>query len=143
MKQITHTIDNKEYIFVEVPKDAYVFYLNYEPSIGKPAINIRYKKRGNNGSTYFGNEFNYPIDIISTLSNISEEDAENLVEFVEANKFEKYSTPHYYDYTNTNKWEYTDSGTIIYGYRTAKESLQSLITSLGLTGEILILEKLN
>jgi len=135
MKQITHTIDNKEYIFVEVPKDAYGFYLNYEPSIGKPSINIRYKKRGNNGSTYFGNEFNYPIDIISTLSNISEEDAIKLVEkVIWMNKNRKDIKYHSY---------LDDEYMLGINYSTAKESLQSLITSLGLTGEILILEKLN
>ena len=63
--------------------------------------------------------------IISTLSNISEEDAEKIVEIDDC-----YDTK-YPDYLSEYEW-----------FMTAKESLQSLITSLGLNREVLILEKI-
>jgi len=77
--------------------------------------------------------FDYSVQLISTTRDITEEQAKYIVEFEEFNEFEPYITPHYFDYTDTNKWEYTeDSGSVIYGFKTAKDSLQSLIQSLGL-----------
>jgi hypothetical protein len=65
--------------------------------------------------------------IISTLSNLSEEDAEKMVEnilFYKEKRFKEYPFEQF-------------------PYKRAFESLQSLITSLGLSGEILILQKCN
>jgi hypothetical protein len=121
MKQQTHKIDNKEYIFVEVDKTCKNFKKHFNKELSDYVLFFEsdYVK---NITMDVGKS---NINIISTLSNISEEDAEKIVEnilFYKEKRFKEYPFEQF-------------------PYKRAFESLNSLITSLGLSGEILILEK--
>jgi len=130
MKEIK--LQNKTYLFVEVPKDAYDF----------KKINQHFEKFNHtelaftipNSNDFQFKQFDFDFKIISTLSNISEEDAIKLVEkVIWMNKNRKDIKYHSY---------LDDEYMLGINYSTAKESLQSLITSLGLSGEVLILQKI-
>ena len=81
MKQITHTIDNKEYIFIEVPKDAHDFKLSNNRHVGKTTIYFWTSLiRKHHDSTECLSKEGWDIKE-DKFRIISEEDAENLVEF--------------------------------------------------------------
>lgn len=143
MKQATHKIDNREYIFIEVPKYAYNFFINkvgcirYSEDLGRISSVIEPTTLG-----IYATEDNCMI--ISTLSNISEEDAEKIVYRYTNYEMEHEQLLHgmYEDYLEKgNYWVQDSSGIKLWAFKTAKESLQSLINCLGLSGEVLILEK--
>lgn len=136
MKEII--VNNKTYLFVEVLDKAYDFKMRRNNQVIFLLKDVINPLTGSEKSEIikipnvrFGLLIK-DLQIISTTKDITEEQCKNLVEFIEFNEFEKYSTSHYYDYTNTNKWEYTESGSVVYGFKTAKESLNSLIQANGL-----------
>jgi hypothetical protein len=142
MKEIK--LQDKTYLFVEVPLDA---------------TNIRMTNNINIGSiVWYGldeHESNMYIDlktldnyqIISATKDITEEQAESIVF-----KYTDYETEHeqllhemYEDYLEKgNYWVQDSSGIKLWAFKTAKESLQSLIQANGLdiTKNYLILQKL-
>jgi len=135
MKQATHKIDNIEYIFVEVENNPTQWQFT---KVDKddlfdvddiPYSVVRYQTSPHDFHAIEIQESESFIElmdykIISTLSNISEKECKKLVQQVTYN-----SWLNYIDWSSDRK--------------TAKESLQSLITSLGLSGEVLILLKQN
>ena len=126
---MTHklTIKDKEYLLVGCPKDINKFVIKNYGYAGKWLEGIEDSKL-NSWKVKIDNENTYQI--INTISNLTEKECKELVEYSDTREFMPSVAPHYYDYLDTNKWDYTeDSGNVIYGWKTAKESFISLLKS--------------
>jgi hypothetical protein len=133
MKEIK--IQDKTYLFVEVPDGAITFAKNYRDSASFEGYVIQWNLTAFSDNHTKIREFK-DFEIISTTKDISEKQAESIVE--------KHPNLAYRDYMvsilnkQINKW------TVNWLSKTAKESLQSLIqvNGLDLTKNYLILQKL-
>lgn len=138
MKEIN--LPSGNYIFVEVPDNAYDFELN-EDDFTKVVL---FKTQNNIDSVEIPK---ISFQIISTTNDITEEQCESIVE-----KYTNYETEReqlldgmYEDYLQKgNYWVHDSSGIKLWAFKTAKESLQSLIQSVGLDLKLnyLIIKKL-
>ena len=141
-------LKNNTYLFIEFDQDSH----SHSLTKFKTHTVINYKRTLTGDSNWSENIggvnvklLNY--EIISTTKDITEEQAESIVE-----KYTNYETETeqlldgmYEDYLEKgNYWVQDSSGTKLWAFKTAKESLQSLIQSLGLdvNKNYLILQKL-
>ena len=125
----THKINNREYLFLEVPEGAY----NFRKSHNGRNVYEKWVKFDTDTDAIDGKVIisNTPIDytILRLASELTEEQAKELVD-----KFTLLPT--------TENEGYKNYLTYAKGFKTAIESLHSLITSLGLTPErTLIIER--
>ena len=139
MKEIN--LPSGNYIFVKVPDDATDLGMETNNEVSYRLKTGEYKRINTGAFTFNVN------GVISTTNDITEEQCESIVE-----KYTNYETEReqlldgmYEDYLQKgNYWVHDSSGIKLWAFKTAKESLQSLIQSVGLDLKLnyLIIKKL-
>lgn len=135
-------IKDNTYLFVEVPDDAIAWSIKYHMDGTKRSLRVS-SLNDNYELCVLEKEC---FEIISTIKNITKEQTESIVE-----KYTNYETEHeqlldgmYEDYLKKgNYWVQDNSGIKLWAFKTAKESLQSLIQAnkLDINKNYLILKK--